>query len=488
MTAPGPARPRAVLLGVQLPDVSDGEFASSLAELGRLAKTLGLEVVGRVTQRRDRLAAAAVVGEGKLAELARWTGGSGVVPTGPPGARRKPARDEAKRTPDAGEAPSPERDDDARFPRSEPQASGESIRPARSEPQASGEGGAEGAPQLASVVLIDHDVTPSQTRNLERATGVEVLDRSAVILSIFQRHARSREARLQVEIARLAYLAPRLRETGGGKDRQGGGIGGRGAGESQIELDRRKLRDRIAELRAELAGIERDAGTRRRRRSSSGHTVALVGYTNAGKSSWMRALTGSGVRVEDKLFATLDTTVRALQPETVPRILVSDTVGFIKKLPHDLVASFRSTLDEARDADLLLHVVDAADPAIEAQIEVTRQVLAEIGAGEAPQWLLLNKIDRVDADAREPLAAAWPDAIAVSARDADDVARVRERIRSFFERDMIETELVVPYAKQRVVGEAHAACRVLSERHDEHGTHLRLRARPEVIARLRAAL
>ena len=488
MTAPGPARPRAVLLGVQLPDVSDGEFASSLAELGRLAKTLGLEVVGRVTQRRDRLAAAAVVGEGKLAELARWTGGSGVVPTGPPGARRKPARDEAKRTPDAGEAPSPERDDDARFPRSEPQASGESSRPARSEPQASGEGGAEGTPQLASIVLIDHDVTPSQTRNLERATGVEVLDRSAVILSIFQRHARSREARLQVEIARLAYLAPRLRETGGGKDRQGGGIGGRGAGESQIELDRRKLRDRIAELRAELAGIERDAGTRRRRRSSSGHTVALVGYTNAGKSSWMRALTGSGVRVEDKLFATLDTTVRALQPETVPRILVSDTVGFIKELPHDLVASFRSTLDEARDADLLLHVVDAADPAIEAQIEVTRQVLAEIGAGEAPQWLLLNKIDRVDADAREPLAAAWPDAIAVSARDADDVARVRERIRSFFERDMIETELVVPYAKQRVVGEAHAACRVLSERHDEHGTHLRLRARPEVIARLRAAL
>ena len=488
MTAPGPARPRAVLLGVQLPDVSDGEFASSLAELGRLAKTLGLEVVGRVTQRRDRLAAAAVVGEGKLAELARWTGGSGVVPTGPPGARRKPARDEAKRTPDAGEAPSPERDDDARFPRSEPQASGESIRPARSEPQASGEGGAEGTPQLASIVLIDHDVTPSQTRNLERATGVEVLDRSAVILSIFQRHARSREARLQVEIARLAYLAPRLRETGGGKDRQGGGIGGRGAGESQIELDRRKLRDRIAELRAELAGIERDAGTRRRRRSRSGHTVALVGYTNAGKSSWMRALTGSGVRVEDKLFATLDTTVRALQPETVPRILVSDTVGFIKELPHDLVASFRSTLDEARDPDLLLHVVDAADPAIEAQIEVTRQVLAEIGAGEAPQWLLLNKIDRVDADAREPLAAAWPDAIAVSARDADDVARVRERIRSFFERDMIETELVVPYAKQRVVGEAHAACRVLSERHDEHGTHLRLRARPEVIARLRAAL
>src|SRR5690606_6998427 len=168
--------------------------------------------------------------------------------------------------------------------------------------------------------------------------------------------ARSREARLQVEIARLSYLAPRLRETGGGRDREGGGIGGRGAGESASELDRRKVRDRIAALRAELAAIEREAATRRKRRSRQ-PTAALVGYTNGGKSSWMRALTGSGVLVEDKLFATLDTTVRALHPPSVPRVLVSDTVGFIKKLPHDLVASFRSTLDEAREADLLVHLV-----------------------------------------------------------------------------------------------------------------------------------
>ena len=448
MTAPGPARPRAVLLGVQLPEVSEREFSSSLAELGRLAKTLGLEVVGRVTQRRSRLGAAAVVGEGKLAELARWTGGSGVVAVGPPSARRRIERD------------------------------AEEV-PVESEPAPVG--------PRASVVLIDHDVSPSQTRNLERATGVEVLDRTAVILAIFQRHARSREARLQVEIARLGYLAPRLRETGGGKDREGGGIGGRGAGESQIEMDRRKLRDRIAELRAELAAVERDAGTRRRRRAEQ-HTVALVGYTNAGKSSWMRALTGSGVRVEDTLFATLDTTVRALQPETPPRILISDTVGFIKKLPHDLVASFRSTLDEAREADLLLHLVDASDEAFPAQIEVTRQVLGEIGATEAPRWLLLNKIDRVEPAARERLADELPGALPVSVRDPADVDRLRERIRSFFERDMVEEELVVPYAKQRVVGEAHAICRVLSERHDARGTHLRVRARPEVIARLRAAL
>lgn len=452
-----PERPRAVLLAVQLPDVTDAEFESSLGELGRLAKTLGLDVVARVTQRRGRLATAAVVGEGKLRELARWTGGSGEVPAGPPIPRRRGDREEREE-----EEPEPEREAEA-----------------PSEEIAHAEG-------RAAVVLIDHDVTPSQARNLERATGAEVLDRTAVILAIFQRHARSREARLQVEIARLNYMAPRLRETGGGKDRQGGGIGGRGAGESTIELDRRKLRDRIAELRSELASIERDSATRRKRRERQ-NTVALVGYTNAGKSSWMRALTGSGVLVQDKLFATLDTTVRALHPETVPRILVSDTVGFIKKLPHDLVASFRSTLDEARDADLLLHLVDASDPAFPAQIGVTLEVLGEIGA-ESSRLLVLNKIDRVDAATRERLAAEFPDAMQVSAKDPADVERLREMIRGHFERDAIEAELLVPYTKQKLVGEAHASCRVLAETHDEHGTRLRLRARPEVIEKLRAAL
>src|SRR5262245_21663645 len=351
-----PDRRRAVLVGVQLPGVSDAEFESSLGELGRLARTLGVAVAGRVTQRRARLAPAAVLGAGKLRELARWTGGAGVGAGGPPGRRARRGEEDG-----AGDEEEPET-------------------PAAPAPS-----------ERADLVLLDLDSTPSQARNLERATGAAVLDRTAVILAIFQRHARSREARLQVEIARLGYLAPRLRETGGDRDREGGGIGGRGAGESHLELDRRKLRDRIAELRAELAGIERDAGTRRRRRSEQ-PTVALVGYTNAGKSSWMRALTGSGVLVRDELFATLDTTVRALHPESVPRILVSDTVGFIKKLPHDLVASFRSTLDEARGGDLLVHLADASDPALPGQVEVTRQALAEIGATEATRWLLLNKI------------------------------------------------------------------------------------------------
>jgi GTP-binding protein HflX len=455
-------RPRAVLLGVQLAGVSDADFAASLAELARLGKTLGLEVVGRVTQRRARLAPGAVVGEGKLRELARWTGGTGVVPVGPPRARR--------RGPETG---GEDEDDEA---------------PAEPEESAAADGAGSAEPGVrASVVLVDSDLTPSQARNLERATGAEVLDRTAVILAIFQRHARSREARLQVEIARLQYVAPRLRETGLGRDRQGGGIGGRGAGESASELDRRKVRDRIAELRAELAAIEREAGTRRGRRSEQ-PTVALVGYTNAGKSSWMRALTGSGVHVEDKLFATLDTTVRALRPETVPRILVSDTVGFIKKLPHDLVASFRSTLEEARDCDLLVQVVDASDPSFPAQVEITREVLAEIGATGSPRLVVLNKADRLDPETRARLAREWPDAVLLSARDPADVAALRERLIAFFERGAVEADLLVPWAKQRVVAEAHASARVLETRSEAEGTRLRVRARPEVLARLRALL
>lgn len=470
--APTPRTPRAVLLGVQLPDASDDDFASSLGELRRLARTLGIEVVGRVTQRRSRLAPGSAVGAGKLRELARFTGGSGVVPQGPPGARRDRGEEDPSDSLDA------EASDDAEEDAEEAAGAENEIGEERDD---------AGSALLADTVLVDHDLSPSQLRNLERATGATVLDRTAVILAIFQRHARSREARLQVEIARLNYLTPRLRETGGGRDRQGGGIGGRGAGESHLELDRRKVRDRIAELRLELAGIERTSGTRRKRRSDQPR-VALVGYTNAGKSSWMRALTGSGVLVRDELFATLDTTVRTLHPETVPRILVSDTVGFIKKLPHDLVASFRSTLDEAKECDLLVQVVDASDPAFSAQMQVTNALLDEIGAGDRPRMLVLNKADRLTDAERERLADAWPDALVLSVRDAGDVARLHARVLGFFERDMVEEELVVPYARQRWVGEAYSACHVVAEDHDELGTHLRLRAKPEVIARLRAGV
>jgi GTP-binding protein HflX len=335
----------------------------------------------------------------------------------------------------------------------------------------------------ASVVVVDHEITPSQARNLERATGARVLDRTGVIVDIFHRHAKSREARLQVEIARLTYVAPRLRESAGGGERRQG----RGAGESAMELDRRKIRDRIAELRDELRAIEKEQDNRRHARRGQ-LRVALVGYTNAGKSSLMRALTGSDVLVADKLFATLDTTVRALHPETKPRLLVSDTVGFIKKLPHDLVASFRSTLDEALEASLLLYVVDASDPTHREQLEVTRAVLREIGADSVPSKLLFNKADRLDDSQRERLRLAFgPEAIVLSAHDPGDVKALRQTILDFFEASMVDAELVIPFAQQGLLREVYENARVLSEDYDETGARLRVRALPSAIARLRSA-
>ncbi|HET9993103.1 MAG TPA: GTPase HflX, partial [Kofleriaceae bacterium] len=341
--------------------------------------------------------------------------------------------------------------------------------------------------QRAKVVLVDPALTPTQQHNLETATGVDVLDRTAVIVEIFHRHAKTREARLQVEVARLRYLAPRLRAAGGGGDRVRGGIGGKGAGESSLELDRRRIRDRIAELRDELARIEGGSKTRRERRSEL-PTVALVGYTNAGKSSLMRALTSTEVYVADKLFATLDTTVRRLVPPTEPPILVSDTVGFIKKLPHDLVASFRSTLEEAAEADLLLHIVDASDPAHADQLAVTREVLREIEADHAPSWLLLNKIDRVDAAAREALADHYPEAIQLSAKSPADVAALRDRLVEHFGGKLEEALLEVPWTHQRMVHAIHERTTVLAEEHDEAGTKLHVRAPANVLDSLRAEL
>jgi len=491
-------RPKAVIVGVRLPGIDAAEHRSSIEELARLATTLGLDVIGCVAQKRSALSRAAVVGEGKLRELALWTGGTGIVPSA---AKKKITK--------AGVHAAPARDDEDDLDpldALEEDVAADDVAmddtDASTAPSSDDETESPGLPTVpprgvqATTVLVDHELSPSQARNLERATGAEVLDRTAVILAIFHRHARTREARLQVEIARLGYLAPRLREGVGGGDRVRGGVGGKGAGESALELDRRKIRDRIAELRDELAAIERDSGTRRKRRADQA-TVALVGYTNAGKSSLMRALTGSEVYVADKLFATLDTTVRPLHPESRPRVLVSDTVGFIKQLPHDLVASFRSTLEEAEEAHLLLHVVDASDPAFRAQLAVTEQVLAELpgaaqsaGEGDADaqrRLLVLNKMDRVDAAARAALEAEFPAAFFMSARDPADVARLRARIVSNFEARMEEATLFFPYAEGRRVAEVHAVARVLEETYDEHGTHLRVRAPQDVLARLRRA-
>jgi GTP-binding protein HflX len=446
-----PNLPHAIIVGVQLPGVDDVAHAASIEELGRLVKTLGYEVVGTMSQKRDQLDGGTVLGKGRLEELAAITGGTGVV-----GSMATPRKSKARERFDAADEKKP----------NAPQ-----IKP---DPK---------APPKPEFVIVDHEISPSQARNLERATGAQVLDRTGVIVEIFHRHARSREAKLQVEIARLKYVSPRLRESSAGGGRQQGS----GAGESDLELDRRKIRDRLVELKAQLEDIQRDNDERRSARRDQ-LRVALVGYTNAGKSSLMRALTGSDVLVADKLFATLDTTVRELRPETKPRVLVSDTVGFIKKLPHDLVASFRSTLAEALEASLLLFVVDASDPTYESQLEVSRNVLREIGAEVVPSRLLLNKIDRVSQADRAALLAKHPDAILLSAKSPADVAALRETIIAFFEAAMVEDQLVLPYAKQGLLSDVYENARVLSEDYDTTGRILKVRGLPDAIARLRRTL
>lgn len=333
--------------------------------------------------------------------------------------------------------------------------------------------------ELPTVVLLDHEVSPSQARNIQKETGAHtVLDRTALILEIFHRHARSRQAKLQVELVRLSYMAPRLRENQKGGDRQRGGIGGKGAGESMIELDRRKLRDRLAELRAELAALQTEHKTRSARRQGL-RRVALCGYTNAGKSTLFRALTGSDTYIADKLFATLDTTVRTLVPEPRQRVLVSDTIGFIRNLPTKLVASFKTTLDEALEASLILHVVDAADPACQRHIATTSGVLSEIGAGEVPQLFVFNKVDKLP-EHRLPaeLAERFPQHIAVSAREPADVARLHKAIVEFFDHDLVEAELLVPYDRSQLRGQIFGSAQVLAEEYDEAGTRFRVRIEP----------
>jgi len=422
-------RPRALIVAVHLDGVSDTEFNSSLVELAELAKTLGLDVVGQFTQKRASFDSAAYIGVGKREEIRQFI-----------------------------ETQQETSDDAVEF------------------------------------ILVDHEISPSQALNLENEVGCEVMDRTVVILEIFHRNASSHAARIQVEIARLTYMAPRLREAAkreGPSGRQRSGTGGRGSGQSRSEMDSRKVRDRIAELQKEIDAME--AGRETQRAQRQGQTalaqVALVGYTNAGKSTLMRALTGKDVLVANKLFATLDTKVRTLHPETVPKILVSDTVGFIKNLPHDLVASFKSTLDEALNASLLLHVIDAGDPGFESQLEVTDKVLAEIGADTVPRIRVFNKIDYLsDAAAQAERIAElqinYPGCIVLSAQREDDIKNLHQTIVQFFQKDLIESEIFLPWSAQELRGEIFASCDVLEERADATGAFFRLRATPDMVAKL----
>ncbi|GAA5168819.1 GTPase HflX [Viridibacterium curvum] len=428
---------RALVAAVQLPSVSDAEFEASLMELRELARTLGFKVVNTIVQKRASFDATGYLGVGKRQEIREYI---------------------------------------------------------EHEAMLSEESGSEGI----ELVLVDHEISPTQLRKLELETECEVMDRTMIILEIFHRNARTPAARAQVEIARLGYMAPRLREAAkaaGPQGRQRSGVGGRGAGESATELDRRKIRDRIAELQLEIAAMNatRDTQRSRRQQRQGLASVALVGYTNAGKSTLMRALTGSEVLVENKLFATLDTTVRVLHPEGVPRVLVSDTVGFIKNLPHGLVTSFKSTLDEALDAELLLHVIDAGDPGFERQREVTNQVLAEIDAHDVPRLTVFNKIDSVgDAEAQAAheaaLRAQYPDCVVMSARRPEDVAQLRQRILAFFQRDLVEAELHLPWSAQQLRHDIFTQCQVLHEDADEAGALFKVRGEEGLIARLRAQI
>ncbi len=333
----------------------------------------------------------------------------------------------------------------------------------------------------AGLVIFDEDLSPAQARNLERALEVPVLDRAGLILDIFARRARTREARVQVELAQLRYLLPRLTRRWTHLERQAGGIGVRGVGETQLETDRRIIQRRIAHLGRELAGIERERGERRKRRGDA-LTVALVGYTNAGKTTLLNRLTGSRAFAEDRLFATLDPLVRRGEKEW-GRFLFIDTVGFIRKLPPQLVASFRSTLEEARQADVLLHVVDVGHPCFEDQVKTTRQVLSEIGLGEKTELLVFNKSDRLtDPRTRERIELAWTGAVFVSALTGEGLADLNSRLESLSSEETVLGRAAVPLMAGAVLARIHSLATVLGSRIVDGKLEIRYRARPQEAA------
>jgi GTP-binding protein HflX len=414
---------RVVLVGVW----TDGSLASaenSLRELSRLAETAGSLVLDGVIQRRGRIDAATYIGSGKAAEIA------------------------------------------------------EIVR-------------AEGA----DTVICDGELTPSQLRRLEGVVKVKVIDRTALILDIFAQHARSREGKAQVELAQLQYMLPRLRGWGeslsrqaGGRVAGGGGIGTRGPGETKLETDRRRLRARISRLQRDISemsvGRKVQKGRRQRREVPS---VVIAGYTNAGKSSLLNALTGAGVLVEDALFATLDPAVRRAVTPSGREFTLTDTVGFVRHLPHQLVEAFRSTLEETAEADLILHVVDGSDEDPAAQIAAVREVLTEIGAEKVPELIVVNKVDAANVVELQGLHARERGSLAVSARTGAGLEELWAAVESRLPRPEIEVKLVVPYSRGDLVARAHSTGEVLAFSHVEDGTLLEARVPAGLAAELRAA-
>jgi len=414
---------RVVLIGVW----AEGSLASaenSLRELSRLAETAGSEVLDGLIQRRGRVDAATYIGSGKAHELAGIVAASG-----------------------------------------------------------------------ADTVICDGELTLSQLRSLEGVVKVKVIDRTALILDIFAQHARSRVGKAQVELAQLQYMLPRLRGWGeslsrqaGGRVAGGGGIGTRGPGETKLETDRRRLRARITRLRKDIAQMSTGRKVQRgRRHRRDVPSVVIAGYTNAGKSSLLNALTGAGVLVEDALFATLDPTVRRALTPSGRAFTLTDTVGFVRRLPHQLVEAFRSTLEETAEADLIVHVVDGSDPEPEAQIAAVRGVLAEIGAGRVPELVVVNKIDAADPVVLQALRAREPGSISVSAKTGAGLAALRDAFEAALPRIDAQVRVIVPYGRGDLVARAHAEGEVLHAEHVADGTLLEARVPPGLAAQLEAA-
>ena len=429
---------RVVLVGLDLPGaatsapagaraaspgaVGSQDAETSLAELAALAQTAGSEVLDALIQRRDHPDPATYLGSGKAKELAETVAAVG-----------------------------------------------------------------------ADTVIVDGELAPSQRRALEDVVDAKVVDRTAVILDIFAQHAKSREGKAQVELAQLEYLLPRLRGWGesmsrqaGGRVAGGAGIGARGPGETKIELDRRRIRRRMAKLRREISAMapsrEVKRGSRRRGPIPS---VAIAGYTNAGKSSLMNRLTGADLMVQDALFATLDPTVRRAETSDGRLYTLTDTVGFVRNLPHELVEAFRSTLEEVAGADLVVHVVDAAHPDPLGQVAAVRTVLADIpGALEVPELIALNKADLVDGVALAALRTRLPGAVAVSARTGRGLEELRERIEAMLPRPDVAVDVVVPYSRGDLVARVHADGEIESIDYVPEGTRVRARVDAPLAAEL----
>jgi GTP-binding protein HflX len=336
----------------------------------------------------------------------------------------------------------------------------------------------------AQAVILDDELSPGQLRNLEERLKVKVIDRTALILDIFALHARSREGKAQVELAQLNYLLPRLRGWGEAMSRLGGGIGTRGPGETKLEVDRQHIRRRISKLRKDLKDLARTRDVKRSSRERSGiPQISIAGYTNAGKSTLMNALTSSDVLVANQLFATLDPTVRRIDLPSGRAATLSDTVGFVSKLPHELVEAFRSTLEEVSRATLVLHVADASSPDLPKQIEAVRTVLHEIGAARIGEVLALNKVDRLAPhEVARALARVEGPAVAVSALTGEGLDELMERVESALPRFPVQVALLVPYGREDVTALLYRDAEVISEDPREDGTVVRARVGERTLA------